>query len=163
MSPDELLWNAHILDNMDAVQQETVVDHLVLRLQEYLRTELQRDTNTCIDDNGPFGFSVDFWSVRPSLQPLCVRVRGVFGASILEGRYVGVQGWLYPYIQDHRVATTSQGNNHIFLRYAKSDAEDNDWEMMGCSGIGEWRSIGWSPDTYGEFDGQDLWHDVATS
>lgn len=93
-------------------------------------------------------------------EPLGFQVRGRFGASDHEGfkgPYLGVQGWLYPYVLQRRVATTADGHNHIYLRYAKADAADEDWEMIGCTGEGGWRILGWEPDLYGEFEGEDDW------
>lgn len=93
-------------------------------------------------------------------EPLGFQVRGTFGASDhegVEGPYLGVQGWLYPYVLQSRVATTAHGHNHIYLRYAKADAGNDDWEMIGCTGEGGWRILGWEPDTYGEFEEEDVW------
>lgn len=123
--------------------------------------DLLRDDDTCIAPGKSFGFSVEFWSPDEIAGPLDLRVRGTFGASIYDDRYMGVQGWLYPYLQGHRLATTAERRNHILLRYARSDADDNDWEMADCTGHSEWRSLGWSRDTYGEFEGQDTWPDAA--
>ncbi|GAB5403954.1 MAG: hypothetical protein Aurels2KO_21850 [Aureliella sp.] len=138
------------------------MDHLADRLGEFLQREVMRDSNAYISEGRSHGFSVDFWSSTPVARPLDFHVRGTFGASNYEGTetdYIGVQGWLYPYVAGQRTATTEDGHNHIFLRYAKTDADDNDWEMVGCTGVGSWRSLGWSPDTYDEFGGLDSWRD----
>lgn len=162
MTSDDLLWTAPQRGGLNPSEWEQVVDHLVQRLGDFLRHDVRRDSNAFIADGHSGGFSVDFWSAAPVAGPLALSVRGTFGASTYEGRdaeYVGVQGWLYPYIAGQRTATTGDGHNHIFLRYAKADADDNDWEMIGCTGGSGWRMLGWSPDTYGEFGGLDIWAD----
>jgi len=159
MSPDELLWNAPQLGGLAARQWETIVEHLLRQLEAFLQMELRRAANAFIDGDESFGFSVNFWSAGAVAPPLNLQIDGTFGASVYDERWMGVQGWLYPYLQGQRLATTADGHNHIFLRYAKIDATDDDWEMAGCTGPSAWRSFGWSPDTYGEFEGFDAWHD----
>jgi hypothetical protein len=159
MSPDELLWKAPQLGGLDAEQWVAVVDHLLHQLAEFLRMDLRRDDDAAIHAGKSFGFSVHFWSPHAIARPLDLNVRGTFGASIYEDRYMAVQGWLYAYLLGQRLATIANGHNHIFLRYAKTDADDDDWDMAGCTGSSAWRSLGWSPDTYDEFDGLDVWQD----
>ncbi|MCA9173996.1 MAG: hypothetical protein KDB14_05860 [Planctomycetales bacterium] len=89
-----------------------------------------------------------------------LRLGGTFGASNHPGEtgeYVAVQGWLFPYIASERVSTTNGRFNHLYLRYLRADAGDNDWDMTSFSGRGTWRLLGWEPDTYGEFEGFDTW------
>jgi hypothetical protein len=162
MSPDNLLWTAPQRGGLTPDEWESVVNHLVQQLGAFLQQEIGRESNACISPGKSLGFSVDFRSCRPIAKPLDFRVRGTFGASHYEGtqaNYMGVQGCLYPYVLGQRTVTTADGHNHIFLRYAKTDADDDDWEMLGCTGTGSWRILGWSPDTYGEFDGLDFWGD----
>ncbi|QDT72168.1 hypothetical protein [Lacipirellula limnantheis] len=83
--------------------------------------------------NAQQGFSVGFASSTLAGEPLGFQVRGRFGASDhegVEGPYIGVQGWLYPYVIQQIVDTTADGHDHIYLRYAKADAGDDDWEML---------------------------------
>lgn len=160
MSPDELLWGAAQRGGLTPVEWELVVNHLIQQLEVFLDRRLVRDSNAYISSGKSLGFSVDFWSCHPIATPLDFHVHGTFGASNHEGAesdYIGVQGVLYSYVAGQRVATTADGHNHIFLRYAKDDADDDDWEMTGCTGASAWRSLGWSPDTYGEFEGWDCW------
>lgn len=163
MSPDELLWTAPQRGGLTSGEWELVVGHLLRELGEFLQRDLVRESNAHLSDGRSLGFSVDFWSSSPARGPLDFRVYGTFGASNhegSEGEYISVQGWLFPYVAGQRVATTLDGHNHILLRYAKADATDNDWEMAGCNGASEWRSLGWDPDAYGEFGGLDVWrHD----
>jgi len=162
MSPDDLLWTAPQRGGLTHDEWELVVNHLVDQLGVFLQQEIQRDSDACISAGKSLGFSVGFWSRGPIAKPLDFCVRGTFGASDYTGTeavYIGVQGWLYPYVLGQRTAITTDGYNHIFLRYAKADADDNDWEMLGCTGPSSWRSLGWSPDTYEEFDGLDYWDD----
>ena len=166
MSPDDLLWSAPQRGGLTPDEWELVVNHLLNRLGEFLDRKLDRDSDASIHAGQSLGFSVGFWSSHPVAKPLEFHVRGTFGASSyegVEGDYMGVQGWLYPYVLGQRTATTADGHNHIFLRYAKSDADDNDWEMLRCAGISAWRSLGWSPDTYDEFGGFDSWEDGSPS
>lgn len=137
MSPDDLLWTAPQRGGLTPNEWELVVKHLLDQLGEFLQRELLRDSNAYISGGRSLGFSVDFWSSTPIARPLDFHVRGTFGASDYEGTeagYIGVQGWLYPYVAGQRTATTADGHNHIFLRYAKTDADDTDWEMIGCTG-----------------------------
>ncbi len=160
MSPDELLWTAPIRGGLTPDQWQLVVDHLLRQLEVFLDRELVRDSNAFLSPGQSLGFSVDFWSRTSIAKPLDFQVSGTFGASKYDGvetEYIGVQGWLYPYVSGQRVATTADGHNHVFLRYAKTDADDNDWEMLGCTSASSWRSLGWEPDTYGEFGGNDFW------
>lgn len=162
MSPDDLLWTAPQRGGLTPDEWELVVNHLLAKLGEFLQRELLRDSNADISAGRSLGFAVDFWSSTPIGSPLDFHVRGTFIASDFEGTesdYIGVQGWLYPYVAGQRTATTANGHNHIFLRYAKTDANDSDWEMIGCTGAGSWRSEGWSPDEYDEFGGLDVWTD----
>lgn len=164
MSPDELLWTAVKRGGLTSHEVQLVVDHLLARLESLLCHSLVRDPTIYGTSERSMGFSIDFRSRASLGEPLAFQLRGTFGASNyegLEGQYIGVQGWLYPYVLERRVATTD-GHNHIFLRYAKADAGDDDWEMHGCVGEGAWRIIGWEPDLYGEFEGEDHWNDVHT-
>ena len=163
MSPDEILWAAPDRGGLTSAEWEIVVDYLTRQLATFLNRDIERSSEAFISPGKSLGFSVDFWSVNPIAQPIDFHVRGTFGASDHEGTksaYIGVQGWLYPYVAGQRMATTRLGHNHIYLRYAKADAADDDWEMLGCAGAGSWRSLGWSPDTYGEFDGLDEWDEI---
>jgi len=163
MSPDDLLWTAAARGGLTPDEWSLVVDHLLSRLESLLGRSLAHDFNIHAEPERSTGFCVGFASSTPLGEPLGFQFRGTFGASDYEGvagPYMGVQGWLYPYVLQSRVATTADGHNHIYLRYAKADAGDDDWEMVGCTGEGGWRIFGWEPDTYGEFEGQDSWQDA---
>ncbi|MEM6473639.1 MAG: hypothetical protein AAF802_29040 [Planctomycetota bacterium] len=163
MSVDDLLWTAPQRGGLTSSEWEHVADHLVGQLGEFLQRELLRDSNAFISEGRSFGISVDFWSTTPLAVPLDFQIVGTFGASRhagIEVDYIAVQGWLFPFIAGQRTATTADGYNHIFLRYARVDADDDDWEMIRCKGPGAWRSLGWSPDTYDEFGGLNSWVDA---
>jgi hypothetical protein len=166
MSPDDLLWSAPQRGGLTEAEWNVVVDHLTRQLGLFVGREIFRDSNIFCGEGKSFCFSVDFWTPTAIASPLDFQLRGTFGAADYDGqdsKYIGVQGWLYPYIAGQRVMTTADGHNHIFLRYAKVDAIDNDWEMRDCTGVSAWRSLGWSPDEYEEFDGYDTWVDPANS
>ena len=134
VTPDELLWSAPKRGGLVAGEWELVVDHLSVKLADILSLDIQRGSDASIDKGKSLGFSVNFWTPNHVASPLCLRARGTFGASNYEGTtssFIGVQGWLYPYINGKRVVTTENGHNHIFMRYAKTNAEDDDWEMLG--------------------------------
>jgi len=165
MSPDDLLWNAPQRGGLTEAEWNVVVDHLTQQLGLFLGRELSRDSNIFCGEGKSFSFSVDFWTTTTNVPPLNYQLRGTFGAADydvhLPSRYMGVQCWLYPYVAGQRVRTTADGHNHIFLRYAKVDANDYDWEMRDCTGMSGWRSLGWAPDEFDEFDGFDTWKDPA--
>ena len=165
MAPDDLLWTA-ARGGLTSDEWNLVVDHLLARLESLLRRSLVRDSNIYAGEERSTGFSADFATSAPLGDPVGLQFRGTFGASDhegVEGQYIAVQGWLYPYVLQSRVATTADGHNHIYLRYVKADADDNDWEMIGCTGEGGWRIFGWEPDVYGEFEGEDDWQDAPGS
>ncbi|WP_254507737.1 hypothetical protein [Anatilimnocola floriformis] len=158
MSPNDLLWTSPQRGGLTPAEWQGVIDHLLDRLAECLNRKLTRAENALVGEGKSHGFCAEFWSVLPVGQPLDFQVRGVFGASNYEGengQYVGVQGWLYLYVAGRRVATTVDGRNHIFMRYAKADAADDDWEMNNFQGESGWRLLGWSIDEYEEFGGLD--------
>ena len=137
ISPDNLLWHAPSRGGLTAHEWERVVDHLTSKLADSLGVEIQRGSDASIATGKSLGFSVNFWTPNPIALPLCLNARGTFGASHYDGTkstYIGVQGWLYPYLIGKRVATTESGHNHVFMRYAKSDAADEDWEMSDAIG-----------------------------
>ncbi len=159
MSPDELLWSCVKSGGLDTQQWQAVVNHLFADLREFLNMDLRLDDDALIEGKLD-GFCASFRSTTPALPPLNLQVSGTFGASIYDDCYVAVQGWLYVYSQGHRLATIADGHNHVFLRYARSDASNSDWKMADCSGKSGWRSYGWEADTYGEFDGYERWSDL---
>lgn len=160
INPDDLLWTSPQQGGLTPGEWNVVIDHLLDRLAAHLNRKLARDSNAFIDVDRSFGFSVDFWSVSPVGEPLDFHVRGTIGASKYEGTvadYIAVQGWLFPYVFGQRVVTSVDAQNHIFMRYAKADASDTDWEMANCVGVSSWRLLRWSPDVYGEFGGNNTW------
>ena len=166
MSPDDLLWTAAARGGLTSDEWCLVVNHLLAGLESLLRRSLVRDPNFYAESERSTGFSVDFASSTLLGEPLGLQLHGTFGATDYEGlagRYIGVQCWIYPYVLQRRVATTAERHNHIFLRYAKADAHDDDWEMVACTGESCWRILGWEPDVYGEFEGQDDWQPTPGS
>ena len=109
MSPDEILWAAPDRGGLTSVEWEIEVDHLTRQLATFLNRDIERSSEAFISPGKSFGFSVKFWSVNPIAQPIDFHVRGRFGASDHKGTksaYIGVQGWLYPYVAGQRTATT---------------------------------------------------------
>lgn len=162
MSPDELLWTAPARGGLTPQEWLIVIDYLTARLESLLNRPIELAPDIYGLEERSTWFSADFASSKPLENPLGLQFRGTFGAEDIEGAsgpYMAVRAWLYPYVLQHRVATTEDGHNHVFLRYVKADAGDDDWEMIGCTGEGDWRIFGWEPDVYGEFEGGDIWPD----
>ena len=160
MLPDELLWTAPARGGLTPQEWLVVINHLIARLESLLNRPIELDPDIYGLEERSTWLSADFASGTLLGNPLGLQCRGTFGAEDVEGvagPCMVVRAWLYPYVLQHRVATTGEGHNHVFLRYAKADAGDEDWDMAGCTGEGAWRMLGWEPDVYGEFEGDDYW------
>lgn len=150
---DELLWSSNgdgsNLLNSDWLR---IAEHLFVRLQDFFQMPLHR-SDGLVSGSGVF---VLFESLSPTRDPLAMRIRGTFGVDFPGAEYPCVQGFVYVYSGNLRVVTLT-GENHIYLRYARTDASANDWNMEKFTGTSEWQSYGWSLDEYGEFEEFERW------
>lgn len=149
---DELLWSCNgdgaLISDAD---WRRIHDHLFAKLSTFLGSPAILSGSPSVDA----GFSTSF-TTNDSENCLEHRLRGTFGVDFPSAEYACVQGFVYAYQNDRRVILPS-GENHIYIRYARIDADDNDWPMSSCTGDSDWRSYGWSVDEYGEFEGFEQW------
>ena len=149
---DEVLWSCGGDGaSIDDADWKRIHDHILNALSAFLGSAAMLRDPPLIDR----GFSTRFQTADADNR-LEHRVWGTFGVDFPGGEYPCVQGFVYAYQHDRRVILPT-GENHIYIRYARVDAADDDWPMAGCTGVSAWRSYGWSFDEYGEFDGFETW------
>ena len=149
---DELLWSCNgdgsLISDTD---WERIHDHLLSKLTAFLGAPATLEGLPLVSD----GFSTSFTTADTN-NCLGHRLWGTFGVDFPGREYACVQGFVYAY-QDARRVILPSGENHIYIRYTRIDAEHNDWPMTECTGASNWRSYGWSMDEYGEFEGYEYW------
>jgi hypothetical protein len=153
---DELIWkcggDGSLVSDADWL---LIHDHLLTKLSRFLKTEVKLREAPSIGR----GFFSQFETSTDSSHPFQLRLWGTFGVDFPGGEFPCVQGFVYAYHDSLRLVT-KKGHNHLYLRYARIDAADDDWAMTGCSGPSDWRSYGWSVDEYDEFEGFETWPDA---
>lgn len=150
---DELLWNCGgDGSSITTDEWQRILDHIFSKLCEFFDTRLEFEDEASIGN----GFAASFQSVTAIQEPLAIRIRGTFGVDFPGKEYPCVQGFVYVYSEVHRLVSMN-GENHIYIRYARDDAADDDWDMRGFTGQSAWSSYGWSKDEYGEFEDSEWW------
>ena len=149
---DELLWSFNGDSSLIADSDwRRIHDHLLAKLTLFLGSPAILNGSPSV--NGGFSTSFTTADADNSLEH---RLWGTFGVDFPGLEYACVQGFVYAYKDDRRVILPS-GENHIYIRYARIDADNDNWPMTNCTGPSEWRSYGWSVDEYGEFEGFEQW------
>lgn len=152
---DELLWSCSG-DGTSIRDQDwaRIHDHLLHKLTVFLQATAHLLEPPSIGT----GFFTQFVT-NDENNLLEHRLWGTFGVDFPGAEYPCVQGFVYAYRNNKRVVLPT-GENHIYIRYARVDATDNDWVMAEFNGPSQWRSYGWSVDAHGEFDGYEKWADI---
>lgn len=128
---------AETLRSYDARTWETLVQHVVDRLIEWLGYELEVESmeDACVAD----GFSLDVVRACPTRNEL-MYWKGILGASVIEGR-LRVSLVVFLYSGEHRLINRD-GTEYMEYVYEARDS-------VG----GQWTLYGWFRDTYGEYGG----------
>lgn len=150
---DELLWSSRGDGTaLCAEDWQRILDHTFGKLAEFFRVPLRMRYDPLVEN----GFHAGFESAESTNDPLQLRLRGWYGVDFPGRAYACVQGFVYVYNAGQRLVTLN-GKNHIYIRYARIDADNDNWDMTDCTGPSAWRSYGWSVDEYGEFQGDEVW------
>lgn len=156
---DELLWDSGPDgSNVSVEEWHRIVQHTFKKLSTFFRRPLDFCSEPIVDGSG---FCVEFTSSQPSDDPLQIQIHGTYGVGlpVADDANPCLQGFVYVYSNGRRLVAANE-RNHVYLHYVRTDAEDEDFSMIGCTGPFEWRSYGWSVDTYGEMEGREHWRDL---
>lgn len=132
------LWSISNETNLDKATCNEIIDYLLARLSDYLKTPLKLSEENWLEGNS---FNSEFEGI---LQPNIFHISfvGTLGMQIINEKLgASISTWLFLFGNHFRLTAGQSNRSYIYFEYKRKEER-----------YGEWESFGWQIDEFDEFD-----------